>query len=547
MMFRKFIIFLMTSALLLSSLSFAAGAQSADIAGAGSDGETATVTLKTLEGTTAVKTFGIGDTFTVYTFLDTSDIDDGKISAVMGNQIYTDGVLTLADELDEEDGIVDTETVFPVLDAYEAIGHLTDAGNLEFIGSTPRITKPFIFDTSDSKLIVTQYEVTAGGEATVETALTTLAKSDSSLTKIIKNGVLQDDASISFFSLFADEHSHDMEQIEAIAPTQSADGNIAYRYCGECGGFFEESSDTRISLEDTVISRQRVRGTSVSLEGDIGVNIYLYIPDFFTGDIAASYTWGSSGKAYSYSDTPSVNASYGANYVTSCYVSAKNMTDTIHMSVTADGEEILTYDTKVADYAVKAAEYYPDDTELGDLLCNMLEYGAAAQRFFEYNIEGDEADIADSYIADIDGDWQPEDAPESLTAVTNMTNDALSAYGLSYSGSSLVTTSATAIKIFLSVTDEAVFENTSLKIGSSSYEFDYDDDLGLMYIEIGNISAKNIFDAYTLTFSNGDDAENYLYSAASYYNGVMNGNYTENHKNVVAAMYNYYLSAKSYL
>lgn len=494
---KRIIVLLLAAAVIFSSFSFAATAKSKELSPTGK-AETATITIKTFEGITDVKTVNVGDSFTVYTFLNTKYIDDGKISSALGKQTYTDSVLALTDEVDDEEHeVLEPEEMFPVM-GDNAMGHLTSVGTLEFVGST---RKSFSFFDNDSKLIKTNYTVIAGGEAVIETSLTTLARSDKALTKIIKNGSVVSGYSLNMFSLFEDNYKEHL----------------------------------------------RVTGSTVSLKGDIGVNLYIYIPDFFTGEKAVTFSWGSDEAPHSETVDLKTAKINDANHSASCYVSAKNMTDTIHMSLTDDGEEILSYDTKVATYAVRAANYYPDNTRLKDLLCGMLEYGGAAQRQFEYRAFGDDADLADSYIADIDDTWQPADTPDSLETVTNMSGDALDDYGIAYAGGSILTTSATTVRVFFTVKESSAFEKTAVKLGDKTLEFK-DGQSGMKYIEISNISAKNIFDTYTLTFSNPDaDTNSYLYSAANYYNGVMSGSYSAEHKACVKALYNYYLYAKEYL
>ena len=77
--------------------------------------ETAVVTVTGLNGESQSMTFQVGDTFTVYTMLNTSAIDEGRISSVHAIQSYNSEVLALADAYDEEEGeILDLNTMFPI-------------------------------------------------------------------------------------------------------------------------------------------------------------------------------------------------------------------------------------------------------------------------------------------------------------------------------------------------------------------------------------------------------------------------------------------------
>ncbi len=165
---------------------------------------TATVTLKNNGVEYETKTFNVGDTFTVYTILNTSSIDSGKISTAAGEQYYTKELLARVDALDDENLIEDTETVFPILSQGNALGNGMDEGILYFSGSNASKKKPYVFNTDSSKLLVTQYTVTAAGKATVETNLKTLAQIDDYLTKIVDKYVTQDGYSFTYFSTFTD-------------------------------------------------------------------------------------------------------------------------------------------------------------------------------------------------------------------------------------------------------------------------------------------------------------------------------------------------------
>ena len=136
--------------------------------------------------------------------LNSSANDDGKISTVAGEQYYTKEILQRMDALDDEDLIDDVETVFPILSEANVIGNGMDEGALYFSGSNGSKKKPYIFDSDDDKLVVTQYKVTAGGTAEVRTNLKTLALTDDYLTRVVDKYVVQDGMEINFYSSFTD-------------------------------------------------------------------------------------------------------------------------------------------------------------------------------------------------------------------------------------------------------------------------------------------------------------------------------------------------------
>lgn len=478
----------------LSGLSFTAGAAESD--------DTAVIKLYNNGELTETLSCSVGHVITVATLLDTSDIDDGKISAVEGYQTYTSEKLTLMDELDEDDMIVDTDSVFPLISVISenAMGHLDEDGSLYFAAFSLSSSKPFVFDAEDGRLIVTRYKVTSAGESEISTNLNTLAKNDRYLTKIINKGVIQDDYSFSF-------SSHTDPYVVA---------------------------------------------NSISLKDEIGINYYIYIPDHYSGEKTATFTWGSGSYNKEVTVVPASTSSYGANYKVSCPVSARSMTDTVHMSLTDNGKEILTYDYSIAEYTQTAAAAYSSREDLKDLLCYMLEYGAAAQRYFNYKTSGDDADAADSYISNIYTDevWaeRKAEAPSSLEDATDIGGfDFTESYGMDYFANSLSAGAKTIIRLYFSVTDNDVFASTAASAGGNTLPFITDKSGDYKYIEITGISAKNTFDPITVTFTNGVDAVERVYCAADYYNYRLSENNNAALTALLKAMYNYSASAAGVL
>jgi hypothetical protein len=475
----------------LSGLSITVGAAESD--------NTAVVKLYNNGELTETLSCSVGHVITVVTQLNTSDIDGGRISAVEGYQTYTSDKLALMDELDEDYMIVDTDSVFPLI-SENALGHLDEDGTLYFTSFTLSPSKPFIFDSEDGRLIVTRYKVTSAGESEISTTLNTLAKNDRSITKIINKGVVQDGYNFDFIS-----HT---------APYVTAN--------------------------------------SISLKDEIGINYYIYIPDYYTGEKSVTFTWGNDGYNKKFTAVPVSTSSYGANYKVSCPVSARSMTDTVHMSLTDNEKEIFTYNYSIAKYTELAAAAYSEREDLKDLLCYMLEYGAAAQRKFEYKTSGDNADVADSCIANIYSDevWgqRKAEAPVSLDDKTDIDSfDFNDNYGMKYYGASMSTTSKTVIRLYFTVTDNDLFASTSASAGGEDLSFHTDTTGKYKYIEISGISAKNIFDPNTVTFTNGTNSVDRVYSAANYYNYTLNQNQDAKVIDILKAMYNYSASAAGVL
>jgi cell division septation protein DedD len=162
---------------------------------------TATVTLHGLFGQTETKEFNVGDTFAVWTYMNTKDcldqngnVSGGKIGSLRAQQTYTQSVLTLADAYDPADGMIsDRDTMFPIT-GQATVANGKKTGGIYFNASTPSISSgAFWFNSDDSVLIYSHYTVTAAGTADIETNFTTLAVADNELTRIVDKGVIEQD------------------------------------------------------------------------------------------------------------------------------------------------------------------------------------------------------------------------------------------------------------------------------------------------------------------------------------------------------------------
>ena len=164
------------------------------VGAAGASGA-ATVTLKGLQGETVSQTYAVGETFTAYTYLNVSQINEGRIGSLDGSLIYPAAVLEVAEtyNTDVEDydyGMIDNlNTVFPILGT-AAVGNAGKSGVIKYNASKSALSG-FEFNSDTSSLSVVRFKVIAAGEATIENTMMTLASSDRNLTRIIAKGVIQ--------------------------------------------------------------------------------------------------------------------------------------------------------------------------------------------------------------------------------------------------------------------------------------------------------------------------------------------------------------------
>lgn len=193
---RKLLCLMLAVIMVVSAAVIAVNAAQTAPTGAG----TATVTIQSVKGDTVTKTYAVGETFTTYTYLNASQLNDGKIGSMNCSQFYTNSVLELAEEYDPEWGdIVDIDTIFPVTkSATVASGHHTESeehpgmGAVYYNATTPGYSG-FKFNSDTAALIICRYKVKAAGEATILNEITTLAQSDYELTRIVNGGKIVND------------------------------------------------------------------------------------------------------------------------------------------------------------------------------------------------------------------------------------------------------------------------------------------------------------------------------------------------------------------
>ncbi len=138
----------------------------------------AKVTMISVKGNSVTETYAVGDTITAYTYLNASQLNQGKIGSLDGAQYYTNSVLELTDEYTVNDGIFDIEGMFPITKtATMASGHWINSeeyagmGAIYYNASIPSYSG-FKFNSDTAALIVAHYKVKAAGDAIVQSNFT---------------------------------------------------------------------------------------------------------------------------------------------------------------------------------------------------------------------------------------------------------------------------------------------------------------------------------------------------------------------------------------
>ena len=252
-----------------------------------------------------------------------------------------------------------------------------------------------------------------------------------------------------------------------------------------------------------------LEGWNLALGENIGVNFHLNSADY-TVTITVNGV--------------EVNPTISDKVVT-VNVAAAQMTDTIGLTVKSGEETVHTGEYSVRQYAetILNGEY---DAEVKEMVKEMLNYGAAAQTYFNYNLDS----LANK-------DYALETAATVTDEVPAISAEG-SVEGVSLYGMSLVFQSKTAVRFyFTGDVSGHVFKANGTALTPISKNSMY-------YVEVGNINPQDLDKVVTVTV---DDTLSVSYSPLNYivrkYN---NSSSSDSLKALVQAMYGYHLEALDY-
>ena len=278
----------------------------------------------------------------------------------------------------------------------------------------------------------------------------------------------------------------------------------------------------------TQVADAEFKSASASLNGTIGVNFYVQVNNkSILSDLSVKLTKGTNIEETSLSDVTAENGLYKITY----NVAAKEMTDVITAEICNGTETIATEELSVKSYAEKAKEIYSDDTKFIALIDAMLDYGTCAQKEFEYNttnlatgdkelnftnVNLENTDIADVQITESEG------GPDIV-------------------GASLLLESDTVLRFYMSLPEGKEVEDYN------AGDYALTEKNNLVYVDITDISAKNLDEVYTLTVNEGSvEKASISYSPLNYVKSVIDESSDENLVNVVKALYVYNQCANNY-
>lgn len=306
-------------------------------------------------------------------------------------------------------------------------------------------------------------------------------------------------------------------------------GNVAYSNSNETVHSFNNTHVCKDCFALEAGNAAGVAGYNLGLGGNIAVNYYMVIDEAVAADenTKVVFTTPSSTSEYSVKDA----TKNGSLYVFACEVPAKEMTSDITCEVVTGDTVNNTFTYSVTDYTDTILAN-PDKYEKElPLVKAMLNYGAYAQQYFNYNTDN----LANAALAEAD---------KALVETLDLSEYAFTTEGeqagVGFYGAALSLESETAIKLYFSFDSEVDVENLEITVNDTAVEAKKN---GKYYeVKISDIPANALDKAYVVKV--GEYTVNY--SVFSYGNLAMNTN-KDSLKNMVKAMYAYNQISKGYV
>ena len=302
----------------------------------------------------------------------------------------------------------------------------------------------------------------------------------------------------------------------------------------------KETVLTNISL---TLDKGVLKGATVSLGEDIGVNFYMELSAKTLADKNAYVQFTLPGANHTGDKVmvkDAVQGTYnGKNYyIFTCGIAAKEMASDIKVKIVGgDGIEGREYTYQVKTYGdeilADAASTYTDDDKT--MVKAMLNYGAYAQQHFEYNT----GNLANAAMSEADKTLQAITIGDSYKYTTSG-----SVSGLSYYGTSLMTTAKTTIRHYFELTGGSIGDYT-FKYGTTTVQAVKKN--SYWYVESPGIYASKLGENCVLTVTKGSESFTLTYNPYINVKAILEGaSYSDTSKNLMKALYWYGAKASEY-
>lgn len=297
-----------------------------------------------------------------------------------------------------------------------------------------------------------------------------------------------------------------------------------------------------VAGEKGSVTGENFYGYTLCLDGTIAVNMYMDLPSELVSDKNAymEFTLPNS-KISTVKVTDAIKKD--GHYVFTGRVAAKEMSQDIKVRMHANnklGKEYSVSVQKYAEYIIEHPVQYGADVV--SLVKSMLNYGAAAQKLFDYQTHK----LANANLSDADKVINPGIFSNYKYVLNQNGNDS----GIQWYGSSLILKSDTIIRDYFSLDASANINDYTFETGTTKLEPKEKPINGATYyyVEIPDIKAKNLDKAIVVTVKKGaTEVLKLNYNAFSYAFSIQQ-NHEEYGKaiTVTNAMYTYWQKANEF-
>ena len=291
-------------------------------------------------------------------------------------------------------------------------------------------------------------------------------------------------------------------------------------------------------VDEFVIFKEAEEFSGVTLElgGKIGVNFYVPSYHKFSDEAYVEFEL-EDGEKQTVSIKGAVETKHGVKFT--CWVPAKEMADTITATIYDGGEVKDTISTSVRDYAeilISGSDTNAEYAKAKSLINAMLNYGAYAQKLFDYNTD----DLANKNAIVIDNV-----AGVEASALAGFAKEKQGLENFGYlAGTSLILRGETKLKMFFEFEEGVSLDGLTFSIDGLQQEYTRS---GNYYVvEIADISAHLLDEDYTVTVTAGNQSFDAVTSVMTgCYNALTNTEDTDLHS-VARALYLYNQEADAY-
>lgn len=267
---------------------------------------------------------------------------------------------------------------------------------------------------------------------------------------------------------------------------------------------------------------------SLALGSDLVLHLWGNVPEKYVSSLSGTLTYDDVVQEFNLSQlTPNANGLYH----TQAEMAVAQMTEDVDLVLKHKiiGQAIhKTY--SIRDYLVALIEG-DYDQETKDLCLELLNLGAMAQRYFQFNTY----DLANKGYEITPVNAVPEESPE-VAVIGSMD-------GLRFYGTSVRFLSKTAVRFYFKASGDV--SGYTFTIDGTEYAPGQKD--GLYYIETPGINPQNMSDEITVSVTDGTDTLSVTYAPMWYFIRSYNKSDNETTRNLMAAAYSYYKEAEEYV